>query len=266
MPLLEPAEVEGFRVYSQASSVREEVSGEDLLVTAEITQMLVPILTGVRELPPVRLSWRSLGMDEPRQASLPARQVLVVDALSGSAAGERSPAAPADADVGAGERFVASASNDLWGAPWLTLLFALAWMLTLLLWLRERQRGKLVCSQVASDPMTATERGVGDALRDLQRAIRLADTRAARGALLAWGRQRWPQRPRRGPVELMRKLNADAAAVAAAADIGRSLYAREVRQWDVGSAGGSILTALVDAERERQPGQPGLPRLYPDRD
>ena len=64
----------------------------------------------------------------------------------------------------------------------------------------------------------------------------------------------------------MCKLNADAAAVAAAADIERSLRAREVRQWDVGSAGGSILTALGDAERERQPGQPDLPRLYPDRD
>lgn len=201
-------------------------------------------------------------MDEPRQASLPARQVLVVDALSGSAAGERSRAAKADA--GARERFVASASNDLRGAPWLALLFALAWMLTLLLWSRERQRGKLVRSQAASDAMTTTERGVGDALRELQRAIRSADARAARSALLAWGRHRWPQRPPRGPVELMRKLNADAAAVAAAAGIERSLYAREVRQWDAGSAGGSILTALGDAERDRQPEQPGLPRLYPD--
>lgn len=258
IPTLTAEEIEGFRVYSQVPAVREQVSGDDLLVTAEFKQTLVPTLAGAWEVPAVRLPWWSLGMDEARQASLPARQVRVIDAPYAPGAEEPDPAAHASAR----ERFIASAFNDLWGAPLLALVFAFAWILTLMLWFRERRRGMLGRRGLSSEAGPPAEGG-GDALRDLQRAMRSADARAARRALLDWGRRRWPVRPPRGPVELMFKLDADAAAVAAAIEIERSLYGHEPQHWDAESARDPILTALADADRERQPDEVNLPGLYP---
>ena len=82
IPELSVESPRGFRTYPQTADISEQVSGDDLVVTARIRRSYVPTLDGELELPAVRLPWWSIGMDEPREASLPARLLQVHGAPS----------------------------------------------------------------------------------------------------------------------------------------------------------------------------------------
>ncbi len=245
----------GFRTYPQTADISEQVSGDDLVVTARIRRSYVPTLAGELELPAVRLPWWSIGMDEPREASLPARR-LQVD-------GAASPAA-ADGDQLARAEFIRNAAADLWGEQWLAILFAMAWLTTLLLWLRERGRHR-----PATDPRgpgTAGEtaaRGTNEQVLRFKRACVAADARAARAALLDWGRSRWPRRAPSGPLELMEWLDANPAAVRAALAIEQNLYGKQASGWDGKPALAAIAPLLEAAQGRPAVEQPALPPLYP---
>jgi hypothetical protein len=139
--------IDGFRTYPQTRQVDEKISGDDLMASATIRQTFVPTKAGLRQLPAVRLPWWSLGMDEPRQAIVPAREVRVEAAT---------PVAGDDPAEQARTAFARTAADDLWGQHGVAGLFALAWMVTLVLWLRERRRCKQASAsnaprQVAGD-------------------------------------------------------------------------------------------------------------------
>ena len=255
IPELSVASPQGFRTYPQTAEIAEQVSGDDLVVTAHIRRSYVPTLAGELELPTVRLPWWSIGMDEPREASLPARLLQVHGAPS---------PAVADGDQHARAEFIRNAAADLWGEQWLAVLFALAWLTTLLLWLRERGR-----RQPATDPWDADAagqtgaRGTSEQVLRFKRACVAADARAARAALLDWGRSRWPHRAPSGPLDLMERLDATPAAVRAALAIEQDLYGKQATGWD-GKPALAAITPLLEAAQDRPAmEQPALPPLYP---
>jgi hypothetical protein len=179
------------------------------------------------------------------------------------------PGAAADAPVGGStgapdstrDRFAAPTPNDLWHGRWLTATLALGWALTLLLWLRERRQGVQARRQSAEP---SAEPRNDDCLRRLRRACRIGDARAARAALLDWGRMRWPLRPPRGPVDLMSRLGADARALGAAAEIERALYAPDAEGRIDSSTLDSLIPALEHVAHRPSAGVSGLPPLYPE--
>lgn len=255
MPELPVESPRGLRTYPQTAEVSEQVSGDDLVVTARISRSYVPTLAGELELPAVRLSWWSIGMDEPREASLPARRLRVEEAPS---------PAVVDGDQHARAEFLRNAAADLWGEQWLAVLFALAWLTTLLMWLRERGRRRP--GDLPKDTGTAGEagaRGAHDQVLRFKRACTAADARAARAALIDWGRIRWPHRAPSGPLGLMERLDADPNAVRAALAIEQGLYGRQALGWDGKPALAAITPLLEAVQRRPAAGQPALPPLYP---
>ena len=258
IPELESAPIDGFQVYPQPPQITEQVSGEDLMVTAELRQTLVPTLAGIWQLPPVRLPWWSLGMDAPRRAELPARSISVLDP---SAAADASADSTAGALDSTRDRLAAPAPDGLRHGHWLIPALALGWALTLLLWLRERRRGGQGRGQVAEPSIEPRN---DDCLRRLRRACQMADARAARTALLDWGRMRWPARPPRGPVDLMLRLGADERALGAAAEIERALYAPDGEGRIDRSTLDSLMPALDNAAPRPSAEASGLPPLYPE--
>lgn len=252
----------GFRAYPRTAEIDERVSGDDLFVTARIRRSYVPTEAGELALPAVRLPWWSIGMDEQREARLPERRLRVDGAAPA--------AASAAADQQARASFVRDAASDLWAPSWLAVLFALAWLITLWLWLRER-RGRQLGRQPAASLQDAESsgesgpRGTKEQVSRFKRACVTADARAARAALLAWGRGRWPGRAPAGPLDLMERLDASPAAVRAALSIERGLYARQASDWDGKSALAAITPWLEEASHGRSAAeQPSLPPLYPD--
>jgi hypothetical protein len=255
IPELSVESPRGFRTYAQTADLSEQVSGDDLVVTARIRRSYVPALDGELELPAVRLPWWSMGMDEPREASLPARRLQV----DGAAA----PAA-ADGDQHARAEFVRNAAADLWGEQWLAVFFAMAWLATLLMWLRERGRHRPATDprDVGASGETAV-RGANEQVLRFKRACVAADARAARAALLDWGRGRWPCRAPSGPLELMEWLDANPAAVGAARAIEQHLYGKQPSGWDGKPALAAITPLLETAQGRSAVDQPELPPLYP---
>jgi hypothetical protein len=251
--------VEGLRVYPQPAETSRREVGEDLLVTTTQTQTLVPTVPGVLRLPAMRIPWWSLGMDAPRQAQLPARELIVV--------GPSPAAVPAEPAPGNWEqRFLARAADDLWGAPWLALLFALAWLVTLLLWLRERRRRR--DDDVRSDvgPAAAPDVSAADWSRRFERACARDDARAARDALAGWARcQRAIAGAHLAPVAALAQRGAGETALALVRDMDRHVYGRAASgSWD-----GGAVWAAVGPLLQEEPGPPkstlsGLPALFPE--
>lgn len=217
LPEIEFGKLDGFRVYGTRTERHEEVSGDDLLASATRTITYVPTQPGTREVPGLRIPWWSLGLDAPRQAALGARTVQVVGA-------DAAVAPPGAAAAPLSARLTSAAGDDLWQGPGLTLFFALAWLVTLGLWWRERRRR----GSAPVAPMHSVNRApaadLAQSRTDLERACRAGQPAAARAALLAWGAQRWPQRPPRGPEDLLVRLGADAAARAAVRQLEACLW------------------------------------------
>jgi len=256
IPELGDDPLDGFRTYPQTRRVDERISGDDLLVSVTIRQTFVPTKTGLLHLPAVRLPWWSLGMDEPRRAGVPPREIRVEAAT---------PVVGDDPAEQARMAFARTAADDLWGQHWVAGLFALAWMATLGLWLRERRRCRQESESSARDRSReiAVSPVPNDHAQSFKRSCQEADARAARSALLSWGRATWPQHPPRGPVELVQRLRGGEDAVHAAMALERGLYARDAAGWNAQMGLELILPLLVQKPRVT-PGPLLLPALYPE--
>jgi hypothetical protein len=250
---------DGFKAYRGRSKETQTIDGGDYLATKSVEISYVPTAPGAWEVPALELPWWSLGMDEPRELRLPARRIRVV---GGAAAGGEG----ADADLN--RRFTDAAADDLWRGPWLTALLALGWLLTLAAWWRDRRRRPASGTvPAAAAPADGPPVALSGLLLRFERACRGNDARAARGALLDWGRSRWPERPPRGPLDLFTRLGADAAALEQARRLESVLYGGRdgnTAQWD-GLSARAVLepwltgagTPAADASASR------LPPLYP---
>lgn len=264
MPPPDMPPVPGLRVYPEPAEHRQQEIGDDLSLTTTLTQTIVPTLPGVLTLPEVSVPWWSLGMNEARAASLPARPLVVVaEGLEPAAAG------PTEADVGAGwrQRFLERAGADFWGAPGLALVLALGWLGTLVLWLRERRRRPAAAE---APPGNAAAAVVSAAawVRRFRRACEKDDPTAARAALAGWAAgQRGHGGACRGLSAALHARGAGEEAHALVRELDEAVYGHH------GTAAGpwrgrALMTVLLPLmaraeDTDREAAAPGLPPLFP---
>jgi hypothetical protein len=146
----------------------------------------------------------------------------------------------------------------------LALLFGILWVATLIWWWRERRTVTAAPASAAVSPATAAQRQLAlrTARQQVEQACVAADARAARAALLAWGRARWPEQPPSGLRELSQQFNQVALATALLA-LDRAIYAPAESAWN-GAAAWQVIAPQLTAEVEKsaKAGEP-LPPLYP---
>ncbi|WP_295884935.1 hypothetical protein [uncultured Thiohalocapsa sp.] len=267
LPLPATPAVPGLRVYPQRAEHDQRQIGEDLAVTTVLEQTLVPTTPGILSLPAVQVPWWSLGMDEARIASLPARQLVV----TGSTVGAPPTRDTAAADTGWRERFLARAGADLWGPSGLALALGLAWLVTLFLWWRERRRrGR--AGQGERPRVLAAAIPVEEWVRRFRRACERDDAAAAREALAGWAAavQRSRGVGRLGTATLLREQGAADAALAVVRELDQRLWGRHdaSNPWRGGEALGLLLPLLREAgaaEAQAAADRAGLPALFPVR-
>lgn len=258
LPELELSEVDGFKVYpdrSQASTLDLEqgVEGEKSRNIA-----YVPMRPGKYKLPAVSLHWWDTQTDQERVAELPERSVEVLPALSGQGMPVQPSAQPEITQPGASASTadagktsvtrtppppsgVASGTGDLTPAPigiwpWLSLLFALLWLATLIVWWRARRRA------VVPRPIAGQSRIAQDAAQakaHFQAACRANDPSLARRSLLAWAAAHWSDDPPAGLDQLAQRLD-EPQARKALSELDRLLYRGETQSWD-----GKVLAQLL---------------------
>jgi hypothetical protein len=251
--------VEGLQVYAEPAQTELRQVGDDLALTTVLTQTLVPTLSGILRLPELRLPWWSLGADAPRQAVLPARELVVAAAGSEQAA----TGAPATAWR---ERFLARAGADAWTPHALAALFGMGWLVTLLLWWRDRRR-----RGATADAHTPADAPAPHRSMELQRGFRLAcerdDAREARRLLGAWANaQRGGRGERPAVAAALRAAGADDQALFALRDLDRFVYgagAATTGTWRGALALRSIAPLLGASPKPLVQSPAELPPLFP---
>jgi hypothetical protein len=284
LPDLAPVVPHGVRSYPDKPRSESRAEDDDIVSMKVIKHALVPSREGTLTLPEVRLAWWDTKADRERVAVLPERVVQVRPAQAGSPAAtspseEPAPAAaipqPETGGQGADpaapsaspHATIADGAPEAGAAgywPWLSLAFGLAWIATLLLWQREHRR--LASSAPRPRPVQHDQTLSFDRARsEVQRACATGDPRAARQALLAWGKACWPSRPPQGLPDLSGRLTGPAAETVAELD--RHLYGacESSGGWDGVTAWVQLEPVL--ASRRQAPraptAAPALPALYP---
>lgn len=273
LPDLPPGDVAGFKVYPDKprSETRDTANGVEGRKTLRVT--FIPTRVGRLTLPPLRLHWWDIQAGRERVAELPGRTLEVLPAPGGNATPDTPPtqAAPAPAPVPVAPRQASPVPSAAPSAghrgrvpwPWISLILALAWLLTL--WLLWRRRGG------ARSPAPGRQTGASagpsparTAWRRFETAARAGRAAEARRQLLAWAAARWPENPPRGLDDLARRLD-DAAIGEALARLDRVVYREPEADWE-GEALVDLLRRLPDRSDPRHRRAPGLPGLYPGQD
>ncbi len=271
LPTLDPGTPEGAKVYPEPPKV-EDLPGSAPTALKTVKIALVPTRAGELTLPEIRVPWWDTTADQERVAVIPARRVQVAPAPGEPASAQPTAgaaAAPlqdtADAPLATPDTGVdpsgTSSAQVPW--PWLTLLFALAWVATLS-WTLLRRSGHGGTGRVGAARMNP-RRGAAAARTRVRQACKATDPRAARTALLDWGLVRWPDHPPRGLGDIGTRLGpAGSAAAEALEHIDRAVYAPGGAAWDGAAAWRALEpTLLVHEHAGRALPVDPLPQLYP---
>ncbi len=243
-------EVADMRHYPDRAEIDTVYAADRVTGLREQRVALVPARAGTFTLPGVELSWWDVDTDTARVARIPPRsiEILPAPAVAGP------PTAPESApsvDPGlANAPLVATGGRGPW--PWISLVFALLWLATLALWWRGGRQKEPAAAMPGSAPST----------RALRRVCSGVDPRAARSALLAWGRSRWPLDPPLGLEQLAARI--DASLAAEFRDLDAACYAPGSGSWG-GHELWQRLAPFLDMGRGCPPTASPLPNLYPDR-
>ena len=278
LPELDPGYVDGFKVYPDRSQsdtldLNQGVEGEKTQHVA-----FVPLRPGSYTLPAVKLYWWDTRSDQERVAELPERQVEVLPALTGQGLPGQTSSVPAPtvehAQVSVPEAELAAAMQSPHAAglagptdgrilpeagiwPWISLLFGLLWLATLVIWWRGR--GSVTQINPSIEQHNSKEADAAQARSRFLSACRANDAGQARRSLLQWAAAHWPGAPPVGLDELARRLD-DPQLVGALQALDRTLYRGDSQSWD-----GSFLAQRLNKLPKQKPAtgdRTPLPDLY----
>jgi len=138
-------------------------------------------------------------------------------------------------------------SKGAWAAA---LLFAVAWIVTLILWLKPKT------------PRIFSKRQSTNVLKELKKACTEGNPKAARDALIRWGAMQWPDTPLLNLTDLT-LLVRDAALKKQITLLSQILYAGEGKALWCGDELFRAVSAFKRYEPVKQPSSKALPPMNP---
>lgn len=140
LPDIEFNAPDGLKIYPEKPQRQTFVRDNQIVSQYSITMAIVPSKAGSFELPEVRVPWWNPHLKRQEVASLPAKSITVGK--------NQNPMTVPDV-----QNFAPAASNNPW--PWISLIFALLWLITLLMWRKSldqaKHQGPHTPQEVASD-------------------------------------------------------------------------------------------------------------------
>ncbi len=279
LPDLDPGSVGGFKVYPDRAKTNTRDLNQGVEGEKGRSIAFVPIRPGRFTLPGVRLHWWDTQADQERVAELPERTVEVLPAADAQGAPAQPSAAPQTApditpsissietEDSSEEANVLPAGMDkakadvqpthagMW--PWISIFFALLWLVTLGIWWRGKRYPPGSVERAARDE--TAQGGAGKAKKRFLSACHANDPHLTRRSLLEWAAAHWPDDPPTGLDDLAQRLD-DPQAGEALAGLDQTLYRGEEQAWD-GSALADAVTKLPGRGSEKDEKTP-LPDLY----
>jgi len=181
----------GVRQYADRPELAREITAEGFKSRRSVSYAVIAQTAGNITLAGVKLPWWNVSTQRWEVAELPPRSLTVAPSSDAPAA------EPSVAEEPAGAPTPATATRErssLW--PWVTAVFAAAWLATVALWWRARTRRPRAPSPGAA-PKPDAKPALRKILRDLTSACSVNDPAAARDALLSYAEARFaPSAPR----------------------------------------------------------------------
>lgn len=152
LPPLNPPTIEGLKFYSEPSQTDTQDAAQGVTGSRQDVQMIVATRPGVYQLPDVEVKWWDVVNNKARTSKIPGRTITVTgDGQTVATApttstpappmnDSKTPSEPPEAPSQLSSEPPSSVASPLLLA--LTIVFAVAWLVTGLLWFIERQRRK----------------------------------------------------------------------------------------------------------------------------
>lgn len=161
LPPLTMPELKGVKLYPDQSQTKDSPTTLGVVGLRKESTALVPTQAGTIELPEIRYRWFNTTTQQSEEAILPAKQITIA-ALPTTGTQQIKPipaekpnnqstviTAPTPASVTTPQ---AESTSTIW--RWLTLLFAVLWLITLGFWLHQRQKKPTQEGSAATTPPT----------------------------------------------------------------------------------------------------------------
>lgn len=142
---------EGFKSYPEKAKRDSTLRNGQLISKLSQTIAMVPTKAGSFTLPAISIPWWNAKLNQQEFATLPEKTIQV----SAAPQTETPPVIPPQVNSAVStiqEKPVTVASTNIW--PWVSALFALLWLVTLVLWLRGKKASQI------QDPIKANSRKV----------------------------------------------------------------------------------------------------------
>ncbi|MES9855109.1 MAG: BatD family protein [Sedimenticola sp.] len=262
LPDLAQAAADGFSSYPDKPELTTDAEGEQGVIGKRLQHIAyIPTRPGLLELPEVVVEWWNTESDRLERLVLPRRRLQVMPAAGAEverpAPIEQSATLTPPPAIAAPPTGVSTATTIVapgyW--PWIAAAFALAWLITLLLWWRSR---------VSTPPSTESDKGEmpdsATARNRFKTACQRNDSTAARATLIAWAAAEWPEAPPSGLDGVAEHFDTEETQELIL-QLDRHLY-REGSDWE----GARLLAAVkklpvINAHVKGDSGK--LPPLYP---
>ncbi len=241
LPDLPLPTLQNVKLYPDQAQTKDHPEGDTLKSQREQKIAMIPTQAGDLVLPSIHLNWWDTAAQHERTATLPAETIHVLPAAgTATTTANTTPAphaapsaqmtpsqtpAPSPAKEATKVETTSSPTLSRQGI-WMTLtiVFGLAWLITLLLWWRHKQpRPAAPNQQVMEAP--------GQILaKQVRLACQQQDPQAVKRALLNWARKLWPHTPPLSLGALVTQIQPDPLAMTIAT-LDKMLYAVNAENW-----------------------------------
>ena len=247
-----PKNLAGFSVYPDQAKVETTFSAQGNALGTRVQKIaFIPRQAGELTIPDIELRWWNTQTDHEEVARLPGITRSVVADPSIADASTTATAAPATAiaQQAVAAQASAEARPESLAAPtiwmWISALLALAWLSTLVMWMRARHRAHRAPA-IRTDRADARSTNHRKAREHIAHSCARNDASATRRALLAWGALYWPDDPPHGLEHIASRIDDEPLRQALGA-LDRALYSPSM-PWHAGE-----LQSLLDRLPKAKP-------------
>lgn len=244
LPNISLASGDKFSVYPEQSKPESVVDVDDLVGKTEIKATYLFNKAGVVEIPELQIPWFNTISGKNEVATLPARTFEIKETVS-SQKNTDAPIKPETDAVQKDTSSNANTSNRLW---YLVIVFALGWIVTAGLWLRQsRKRPK-------------DKKLYKTYVNTLECACLQNDAPSARLALLNWASLQWPDANIRN---LMDIAQLDDTLKKDVTTLSETLYSKKGKNSWKGDALWKVVSAIINRKRKKAKSKYVLPSINP---
>lgn len=233
--------VNGLKLYPDQPQTHNTASGDNLEAEREIKIAMIPTQAGDMTLPAIHLDWWDTQANRQRTATLPAQTIDVLpgdnnvtgttpmQSQTNTAVTPSQPATTTNAPALTPNPTIPTQSQTgVMHMLWIIVagVFALAWLITMLLWWRQRRTP----TPAAVITNTTNELSEQAALKTVRQACAQQDPQTIKRTLLYWARQRWPENPPLSLGALATRVNNEVFATALST-LDKTLYETGTADW-----------------------------------